>query len=412
MEYRPRALGTLAFFIVPACLAQPPELELVTFDAPPYQVVEIIGNGHRSITGETVDTVTCASELAGWSANITLAPQKRAIYSLQKNSVDGYFAADPSAELDTMASRSNPVALEKWYFFTQDPTAEPDLRRIGVVDGSNEEAWLLANGYEVYLSITSPSQLLALLERGRIDAALMDERVMVWLRARNELSTESLNSHFLRYAPLHFYVAETFQKAHPEFLPAFNKALPSCTAKTLTPTSREIKHIESLTKRLLAELTKLLNIQQALKAGPQPGTFAEVLNIDSKWQALAPKTMPPLAAHILALPASKTLEVWQSSYQGLVTEVMLVNSMGSIAAMSQLTSDYWQGDELKFLEVAGPELAADPQDRKPLFISPIRYDQSTARFQITVSAPIVLGSENTPNGVIVIGLDIEKAMGI
>lgn len=412
MELRPLALGILAFLMVPVCLAQPPELEFVTFNAPPYQVVEVTGDAHRNISGETVETVTCAAKMAGWQVNISLAPQKRAIYSLKRNSVDGYFAADPSAELDAMASRSHPVALEKWYFFTPAPSLKPGLQRIGVVDGSNEEAWLEANGYNVYMSVTSPTQLLALLERERIDAALMDERVMKWLSGKNGPVTEGLNSHFLRYAPLHLYVAEAFHKTHPEFLPAFNHALPSCTAKTLMPTSREIKHIEALTKRLLAELTKLLDIQQALKAGPQPGTFAEVLNIDSKWRALAPKTTPSLAAHILALPASKALESWQSSYQGLVTEVMVVNSIGSIAAMSQLTSDFWQGDELKFLEVAGPELAADPQDRKPYFISPIRYDQSTARFQITVSAPVFSGGDSTPNGVIVIGLDIEKAMGI
>ena len=100
------------------CLAQPPELNLVTFEAPPYQATE---QGKAGIKGETVDTVTCAAKQAGWSAHITLVPQKRAVYSLKRNNTDGYFAAAPSEELDTIASRSYPVALEKWYFFTLYP---------------------------------------------------------------------------------------------------------------------------------------------------------------------------------------------------------------------------------------------------------------------------------------------------
>lgn len=79
--------------------------------------------------------------------------------------IDGYFAIDPSAELDNIARRSDPVALEKWYFFTGGNKAFTNNLRIGVVAGSNEEAWLEANGYAIFLSVSSPSQLLALLKR-------------------------------------------------------------------------------------------------------------------------------------------------------------------------------------------------------------------------------------------------------
>lgn len=409
MGYRPLALGAIALLTFQVCFAQQPSLNLVTFEAPPYQ----ISREGTDIRGETVNTVTCAAKAAGWTTNITMVPQKRAIYSLKRNMADGYFAADPSAELDAIARQSYPVALEKWYFFTLDASPKPSKDRIGVVDGSNEEAWLKANGYNIYLSVTSPKQLLALLERGRINAALMDERVMQDLNTDSGTpAIDSLHSHFLRYAPLHLYLGNVFQVTYPSFLSAFNEALPTCMGKNLQLSERELTHIEVLTRRLLAELRGLLNLQQALKSGPKPSTLAEVLSIDSKWQALAPKAELPLASHIRNLPASQTLENWQRSYQGLVTEVMLVNSMGTIAAMSQLTSDYWQGDEPKFLEVAGSELTTEPRDRNFLFVSPVRYDQSTTRFQISVSAPLFSGDDKAPNGVIVLGLDIEEAMGI
>lgn len=412
MEYRPLALGVLASLVFQVCAAQPPELNLVTFEAPPYQIAGVHGQGLADISGETVDTITCAARQAGWSVHITFAPQKRAIYSLKRSTADGYFAADPSAELDAIAQRSNPVALEKWYFFNTDPSPAPGKRRIGVVDGSNEEVWLKANGYDVYLGVASPSQLPALLERGRIDAALLDDRVMEELSTKSTSPTSNMHAHFFRYAPLHLYVGDAFGTKHPKFLTAFNRALPACMEKTLALTSRETAHIEALTKRLLVELSEMLDVQQALKAGPRPETLAEVLNIDGKWQALAPEATLPLAARILALPASKTLGAWQASHQGLVTEAMMVNNLGTVAAMSQLTSDFWQGDEPKFLEVAGGDLSAESHPLKALFISPIHYDQSTARFQISISVPIFSDNGDSPNGAIVLGLDIEKAMGI
>ncbi|WP_417513174.1 substrate-binding periplasmic protein [Marinobacter sp.] len=411
MDYRPLALGILASIMFQVCLASPPAMNLVTFEAPPYKVSSERGRESASIGGETVETVTCAVTQAGMSVHIALAPQKRAIHSLRQNSVDGYFAADPSAALDAIASRSHPVALEEWYFFMLDPRIRPDQARIGVVDGSNEEAWLAANGYDIYLSVTSPSQLAALLERGRIDIALMDKRVMEELNTTNKTNTDRLHSLFLRYAPLHLYVSEAFQKIHPEFLAAFNRALPACMKKPLALSIVERNHIEALTKQLLTELARLLDLQQALKAGPLPTSLEEVLTIDTEWQALAPETAIPLATQILDLPASRTLETWQRSHQGLVTEVMVINNMGTIAAMSRLTSDFWQGDEPKFLEVAGSWRSEKPGVPLPVYISPIRYDSSTARFQITVSAPVFPVSGEASNGVIALGLDIEKAIG-
>ncbi|HDZ37516.1 MAG TPA: transporter substrate-binding domain-containing protein [Marinobacter sp.] len=412
MGYRPLVLGALASFMFQVCQAQPSDLDLVTFEAPPYQTTMLNGREKARIEGETVETVTCAAKQAGRPVHVTPAPQKRAMYSLEQNSVDGYFAVGPSAELDAIATRSDPVALEQWYFFMLDPQIRPDQARIGAVDGSNEEAWLEANGYDIYLRVTSPGQLAALLERGRIDMALMDKRVMDGLNTTNKTNTDRLHSLFLRYAPLYLYMSKTFQENHPEFLPAFNHALPACTKKTLTLNTWERSHIEALTNRLLAELTLRLDLQRALNAGPQPKTLAEVLAIDSKWQASAPMTAPPLAAHILSLPASHILKTWQQSHQGLVTEVLLINKMGTIAAMSQLTSDFWQGDEPKFLNVIGSEPSDDPQLRKTLFISPIRYDQSTARFQVIVSVPVFPDDGDAAIGVIAVGLDIEKAIDL
>lgn len=400
------ATGLATLLASAFALAQPPTLNLYTFESPPYQ----FAGGGEQISGETTDTVVCAANRAGWSTRIRITPQNRAIHSLERSMIDGYFAIDPSAELDTVARRSDPVALEKWYFFTREDKTFSDKLRIGVVAGSNEEAWLEANGYDIFLSVSSPTQLLALLKRGRIDTALMDERVMSGLGHSNEFTDTELESHFVRYAPLYLYLSEAFTSAYPEFLGTFNRTLDTCMAGHLSLSEEEERRISKLSSRLFRELDSIMDVSQIIEAGPRQESYTDVMTIDSQWQALAPLAIPEMAASILALPGSKALHAWQQSHRGLVTEVMLVNDMGTLAAMSQLTSDYWQGDEPKFQKVIDNRETTPGNDR-PLYLSPIRYDKSAARFQVTASTPVLSASREPAIGVIVIGLSIEEALG-
>lgn len=403
------ALGLTTILVSSLCQAQPRTLNLYTFESPPYQMVDS-GSGEASrITGETADTVICAANRAGWATRIRITPQNRAIHSLERNMIDGYFAIDPSAELDKIANRSDPVALEKWYFFTRGDKAFAADFRLGVVAGSNEEAWLEAKGYDIFLSVSSPIQLLALLKRGRIDTALMDERVMNRLRESNESAGTELESHFVRYAPLYLYLSEAFTSAYPEFLGTFNRTLDSCMAGHLALSKEEERRMTRLSSRLFDEMNSMLDVSQIIEAGPRQESYTDVMTIDSQWQALAPLATPEMAETILALPGSRALHAWQQSHQGLVTEVMLVNDMGTLAAMSQLTSDYWQGDEPKFQKVIDNRNTAPGHDR-PLYLSPIRYDKSAARFQVTASTPVLPANGEPAIGVIVIGLSIEEAL--
>jgi ABC-type amino acid transport substrate-binding protein len=403
------ALSLTLILASAVCQAQPPTLNLYTFESPPYQVASQEKGGANRISGETADTVACAANRAGWATRIRITPQNRALHSLERNMIDGYFAIDPSAELDNIAKRSDPVALEKWYFFTRGDQVVTDNLRIGVVDGSNEEAWLEANDYSVFLSVTSASQLLALLKRERIDAALMDERVMNGLRQENGEPAMDLERHFVRYAPLYLYLSESFASSYPEFLGTFNRTLNSCMAGHLALSDEEERRIRTLSESLISEISSVLDIPQIIASGPRQESFTDVMTQDSMWQAMAPLASTQLADRILDLAGSRTLYGWKVAQAGLVTEAMIMNNMGTLAAMSQLTTDYWQGDEAKFQKV----LDATRQGLKgmeALYISPIRYDASTSRFQVTVSAPVGPIIEGVPLGVLMFGLDAEKAL--
>lgn len=363
-----------------------------------------------NVVGETVDTVNCAASQAGWSTRIRVTPQNRAVHSLQRNLIDGYFAIDPSKELDATAKRSNPVTLEKWYFFKTEPGAVPESARIGVVDGSNEKAWLESKGFDIFMGVSLPSQLLALLQRGRIDAAVMDIRAMTDLHGPDNSGFGNLNPHFIRYAPLYLYLSDSFTANNPDFLPTFNKFLPACMEGQVTLSAVEEEHVRSIAEQLFSELNSVLNLQQAIDAGPRMENLTDVLNFDAKWQALAPGNAPELANAILELPGSRALYAWKLNHKEFVTEALLMNNLGTLAAMSQLTSDYWQGDEPKFTRVV-ENLKAGLTGRDAIYVSDIRYDASTSRFQVMVSAPVGPVSDNLPKGVVALGLDIERALG-
>lgn len=409
MDLRPLALGVIGTVSLSVGHAQPPVLNLYTFESPPYQVSVLAGTGVSSVVGETVDTIKCAASQAGWSTRIRITPQNRAVHSLGRNLIDGYFAIDPSTELDNTAKRSNPVTLEKWYFFTARPDVVPESARIGVVDGSNEKAWLEANGFSVFMSVSLPSQLPALLKRGRIDMALMDKRAMTNLHDPDESNADNLNGHFLRYAPLYLYLSETFSAANPDFLPAFNQFLPACMEGQIRLSSDEEAYIRNLAERLFSEIASVLDLQQAIEAGPRMENLTDVLTFDTKWQALAPGKAPELANAILELPGSRALHAWTLTHKDSVTEALLTNNIGTLTAMSRLTSDYWQGDEPKFSKVV-ENLKDGLTGLDAMYVSDIRYDASTSRFQVTVSAPVGPVSEGIPKGIIALGLDIENAL--
>lgn len=377
------------------------DIHFYTFNAPPYQIVDRSNPQAPRVGGETVETVVCGASQAGVPISVKVAPQNRSVYSLRRNLIDGYFAIDSSDELDAVGVRSAPIALEKWYFFSSTPEFDPHTDRLGVVSGSNEGLWLQENGYQVFLSVSDVEQLLALIRRGRIDGALMDQRLMDSLNSQTGQERLPLHRQFLRYAPLHLYLSERFIDHNPAFVSQFNRSIPECVSSSFTLDEHERQLLAGQASLLFDDLRKQIDVEKAVRVAPRISSFADILTIDIKWRAVAHQAVPELAGDILQLEASEQLGAWQSRQLGLVTETMIANNLGTVSAMSQVTSDYWQGDEAKFQEAAAGE---------PLYLSPIRYDASTQRFQVVASTPIRARSTGAFEGILVIGLDVEEAL--
>ncbi|WP_029652486.1 transporter substrate-binding domain-containing protein [Marinobacter daepoensis] len=408
MDLRTLIAGTWLVLVPIAVSAGHPVFSFYTFLAPPYQ-----NSAPRTplVSGETTETIRCALRQAGHEAFISLMPQSRARYSLERNLVDGYFAVGPTKTLDENAIRTNPVALEKWHwFFTAEQPPNPQNAKVGVVSGSNENIWLEEHGITPFITVAGAEQLPALLARKRIDLALMDGRAMEYLQNISSNHRAELSSEFVRYAPLYLYVNPNLANSHPQFVSTFNDHLANCPTPSLKLTEPERLQVRQITQTLLRDLSPAVNLGNALSQGPAYDNLTDILNKDVLWQALAPHLPTPLAREILALPASEALAHWQAAHAPMVTEVFLTDRSGALVAMSRLSSDYWQGDERKFQEIAGePELGVER--KKDIWISPIRYDASTARFQVTVSFPVPLSEpSNQLEGVLIFGLDIEHVL--
>ena len=70
-------------------------------------------------------------------------------------------------------------------------------------------------------------------------------------------------------------------------------------------------------------------------------------------------------------------------------------------AISEVTTDYWQGDEAKFLNMYHQD--------DDYYIDTVEFDESTKHFQVQFSVPI-FDQKNQHMGVLILGVDVEKAL--
>ncbi len=75
---------------------------------------------------------------------------------------------------------------------------------------------------------------------------------------------------------------------------------------------------------------------------------AEVERLDSQWRAELKSDSKPLIAATLANPLSNYLTRLQAHSLGLYCEIIVMDAYGLNVAQSNITSDYWQGDEAKW----------------------------------------------------------------
>jgi hypothetical protein len=125
-------------------------------------------------------------------------------------------------------------------------------------------------------------------------------------------------------------------------------------------------------------------------------TLDQIKDLDKKW--MATPGVDPFMKSLMDSPCGKHLQGLQKSAPYLA-EIFAMDNQGANVCMSDKTSDYWQGDEPKFIESYKGGSGA-------LHISDINFDKSTQAYLVQVSVPVKDGGKVI--GALTVGINVDK----
>ena len=130
-------------------------------------------------------------------------------------------------------------------------------------------------------------------------------------------------------------------------------------------------------------------------------TQAEIDSLDIQWRTETALSRKPLITEVTDNALSKRLVALKAGTEGVVTEVFVMDNRGLNVAISDVTSDFWQGDEDKWQKtfLAGPGA---------IFIDAVELDPSTDSFQSAVSFAVTDPESGQVIGSITVGVDIDE----
>lgn len=126
---------------------------------------------------------------------------------------------------------------------------------------------------------------------------------------------------------------------------------------------------------------------------------ADIDALDKKWRAEVQANDQPMIKGVLANDVSTFLKAKQAESNGAIAEVFVVDNKGLNVGQSDITSDYWQGDEAKFKKTfnVGPNT---------LFVDEVEKDESTQALQSQASMTIV-DETGKAIGAVTVGVNLD-----
>ncbi len=161
---------------------------------------------------------------------------------------------------------------------------------------------------------------------------------------------------------------------------------------------------ESLTRLARTEVQEWLNsavVRDQVKAQNSKNggmSEAEIIALDRQWRAETGASDQPLIRQVLATPLSSYLAEIKEKSGGKYTEIFVMDSVGLNVGQSDVTSDYWQGDEAKWQQTfqVGPDA---------IHIGDVEMDESTQQLQVQLSLPVV--DNGAVIGAVTIGVNVD-----
>lgn len=145
----------------------------------------------------------------------------------------------------------------------------------------------------------------------------------------------------------------------------------------------------------------LVNAVKAQNAKHASLAQGDIDAMDKKWRAETGASDQPMIKAVMSNGLSKFLMEKKEGSQGLYTEIFVMDNKGLNVGQSDVTSDYWQGDEAKWKKTYSAGAGS-------MHISDVKKDESTQTFQSQLSLPVVDPANNQVIGAITLGINVEQ----
>ncbi len=125
-------------------------------------------------------------------------------------------------------------------------------------------------------------------------------------------------------------------------------------------------------------------------------TLAKIKEMDATWTSTP--GINTFMKSLMTSPCGRHLQQMQAGTP-YYSEIFVMDNLGANVAMTDKTSDYWQGDEPKFNESYKGGAGA-------VHISSVKFDDSTQAYLVQVSVPVMDAGKAI--GAVTIGVDVDK----
>ena len=141
---------------------------------------------------------------------------------------------------------------------------------------------------------------------------------------------------------------------HNNLYARFAAAFVVTGALTVASVQAAGEHVSPATEFAKTTVAKWVSSPEIIKAINAQNVRHSVLTqeqidtLDKQWRAEVGASSRPLIDEVLSRPASRFLAEMKDERGGQVLEIFVMDNRGLNVAQSDVTSDYWQGDEAKW----------------------------------------------------------------
>ncbi len=161
---------------------------------------------------------------------------------------------------------------------------------------------------------------------------------------------------------------------------------------------------EAFIKETVMPWVESAEVVGAIKAQNQENAAldqGQIDKLDKQWRAEVDASDRPLIDKVLKNALSQFLASKKDAAGGAITEMFVMDNKGLNVGQSDVTSDYWQGDEAKWKKTF--KVGADT-----VFVDDIEKDESTQELQAQVSVSIKDPASGQVIGAITVGVNVDQ----